>query len=578
MKNEITNTIILLAVLMVLASIVIIADAAVPEAIPATISDRATRLENLAPTLDARLTEKFASLIKASVPGPFLVGDWGFSRAKGSTVYLFIRNWQPGHSMQFPNSELPLVKGTGKALTGGKVSIEWAIGIQIFMDRAERDPVATVIEYEVEGNAEKMHKVSVPDWRDPALNADKDAIAAWRQLKFGLFIHWGPCSVAGEEIGWSRKGSKMGRIRYGGSGVNGTYQADPVYDNLYKQFSNENFDAEKWAAMAKAAGMKYMIPIMKHHDGFCMFGTATTDHNILSTPYGKDTAKELADACHKNGLKLGWYYSPRDWYDRDFGRESTHDKYCEMYLTHLKELCSNYGQIDMLWFDCLDSPQYLWKNTPEESVRLIRKLQPGIVINDRSGLRGDFDTPEGRIGGFDRERPWETCISITQGWSWHPNTTTCPLKTLIQQLVNTVGRDGNLLLNVPPKADGTFEPDKVARLKEMGVWLEKNGESIYGTRGGPFLPAKNFASTCKDHKIYLHLLNGRKEIAIPDLKEKVVSVKLLDGNPLAVVKRDGGNTIRLDDKNVNDTDTIVLVELAGASESIEPISALDPAK
>jgi len=330
--------------------------------------------------------------------------------------------------------------------------------------------------------------------------------------------------------------------------------------------------------MAKAAGMKYMIPIMKHHDGFCMFGTATTDHNILSTPYGKDTAKELADACHKNGLKLGWYYSPRDWYDRDFGRESTHDKYCEMYLTHLKELCSNYGQIDMLWFDCLDSPQYLWKNTPEESVRLIRKLQPGIVINDRSGLRGDFDTPEGRIGGFDRERPWETCISITQGWSWHPNTTTCPLKTLIQQLVNTVGRDGNLLLNVPPKADGTFEPDKVARLKEMGVWLEKNGESIYGTRGGPFLPAKNFASTCKDHKIYLHLLNGRKEIAIPDLKEKVVSVKLLDGNPLAVVKRDGGNTIRLDDKNVNDTDTIVLVELAGASESIEPISALDPAK
>jgi alpha-L-fucosidase len=152
------------------------------------------------------------------------------------------------------------------------------------------------------------------------------------------------------------------------------------------------------------------------------------------------------------------------------------------------------------------------------------------------------------------------------------------LKTLIQQLVNTVGRDGNLLLNVPPKADGTFEPDKVARLKEMGVWLEKNGESIYGTRGGPFLPAKNFASTCKDHKIYLHLLNGRKEIAIPDLKEKVVSVKLLDGNPLAVVKRDGGNTIRLDDKNVNDTDTIVLVELAGASESIEPISALDPAK
>ena len=193
-------------------------------------------------------------------------------------------------------------------------------------------------------------------------------------------------------------------------------------------------------------------------------------------------------------------------------------------------------------------------------------------------MAGDFDTPEGRIGAFDRERPWETCISITQGWSWHPNATATPLKKLVQQLVNTVGRDGNLLLNVPPKSDGTFEPDNVARLKEMGAWLEKNGESIYDTRGGPFMPAKDFVSTCKDHRIFLHLLNGRKEIALPDLKATIVSARLLDGGPLAVVKRDGGSILQLDDKNLNDIDTIIVVELDGASESIDPTSVLNPVK
>ena len=120
-----------------------------------------------------------AALVKDSAPGPFLPGDWGFSRAKGSQVYLFIHHWQPGHLMQFPNSELPIVERSAKALTGGNVSIEWATGIQVFMARAERNPDTTVIEYAVTGDAEKMHKVSVPDWRDPALNAVPAAMAAW---------------------------------------------------------------------------------------------------------------------------------------------------------------------------------------------------------------------------------------------------------------------------------------------------------------------------------------------------------------------------------------------------------------
>jgi len=228
--------------------------------------------------------------------------------------------------------------------------------------------------------------------------------------------------------------------------------------------------------------------------------------------------------------------------------------------------------VDILWFDCLDSPQYLWKNVPEESVRLVRKLQPGIMINDRCGLRGDFDTPEQRIGGFERERPWETCATIASGWSWRPNTKPKSLKQCIQLLVNTAGRDGNLLLNVAPKADGTFEPDQVARLKEISAWLKTNGQSIYGTRGGPFLPDKGFVSTCKGNTIYLHLLNGRTNLVLPELKAEVTSIRLLNGGPVTTEKKTGEQIIGIDKANIDKTDAIVVMTLSQSAESMEPKS------
>ena len=522
--------------------------------------------------LDAGWVDRFSPPIRDSVPGPFLPGYWGFSRARGNKVYLFIRNWQPGNVMQLPNGDLPIKQTTCRALTGGRVRLKWPLGTEIFMDRSERDPVTTVVEYQVEGNAERMHKVHVPDWRDPSLNASEESIAAWRKLKFGLFVHWGPCTVGGIGISWKRDGSKMGRLRKGGTGVNGAYKADSFYDNLYKEFRNENFDAEQWALTAKEAGMKYMVVITKHHDGFCMFDSKVMDYDIMSTPYGKDTAKQLADACHKHGIKLGWYYSPRDWYQRDFGQEATHHKYCELYLAQLRELCTNYGRIDILWFDCLDSPQYLWKTVPEESVRLIRKLQPDIVINDRSGLRGDFDTAENHVGPFERERPWESCMTIARGWSWRAsaNQNPKPLQYLIQQLVTTVGRDGNLLLGLGPKPDGTFEPKQVARLKEIGAWLKKNGESIYGTRGGPFISAKDFASSCKGNTIYLHLLNKRREVVLPEMKAEVESVSILNGGPIIPMHKDANHLIRIDDKLVDPIDTIIVITTNKSAESMKP--------
>jgi hypothetical protein len=519
--------------------------------------------------IDAGWAEEFAATVRNSAPGPYLPGSWGTSRASGDKVLLFIRSWQPGMTMQLPNPEWPIQDSTVKALTGGKVRLAWAIGLQLTMHPAERDPVATVIEYRVRGDATKSHGVAVPDWMDPSLNAPPESVSDWRQLKFGMFVHWGPCSILGREIGWGRNGSKMGRLRYGGAGVDGAYAADPVYDELFKKFTLSKFQAEDWAALAKAAGMQYMVPIMKHHDGFCLFGTKASEYTILATPYGKDAAGELADACHKAGLKIGWYYSPRDWYDRNFGRVSTHDEYCKTYFSHLTELCSKYGKIDVLWLDCLDSPQYIWKSTPEDSIRLIRKLQPGIMINDRGGLPGDFSTPEGRVGDFDRERPWESCISICSGWSWHPNAKIHPLKTVIQQLVNTVGRDGNLLLNVPPTADGDFEPEKVTRLKEIGAWLTRNGESIYATRGGPFLPNADFVSTCKGKRVYLHLLNQRSKVVLPSIKVQIRKARLLNGREVQMRKTDRGTVISLPAAAAGEIDRIIVLEFDKSTESMD---------
>ena len=516
--------------------------------------------------------EKHAELIVNSKPGPLLSGQWGFSRAKRDKVYLFIRNWQPGHLMQLPNTELAITKDSCRSLTGGKVKLKWAIGTEIFMDRSERDPVATVIEYTVEGDAEKLHKVSVPDWRDQELNAPGEAVKAWREMRFGLFVHWGPCSVAGTEIGWSRRGSKMGRLRYYGSGVNGVYKADPVYDNLYKQFNPINFDGDAWAKMAKDAGIKYIVMIIKHHDGFCMYDSKVTDYDIMATPYGKDITKELAAACHRQGLKLGFYYSPRDWYHTDFGREATQDKYNEFYLEQLRELATNYGKVDIFWYDCLDSPQYLWKDVPEQSTRMLRRLQPGIILNDRGGLRGDFDTPEQSIGAFERERPWETCATIGSGWSWNAKTSegTKSLRQCLHMLINTAGRDGNLLLNVAPRADGTFEPVQAKRLAGIGQWMKKYGHTIYGTRGGPILPSKGFVSTCKGDKVYLHLMNSQQSLLLPDLGCKVLSANCLNGGKAVLEMQEDCHKLTLEEAPEDEIDLIVELELDADTEAITP--------
>lgn len=265
------------------------------------------------------------------------------------------------------------------------------------------------------------------------LQASPDELKWFRDAKFGLFIHWGPVSISGKELSWGRDAERPHDIRDGKkpSDIPENYNPDDyisadIYDNLYKQFNPVNFDADEWVQIARDAGMNYIVFTTKHHDGFSNFFTKYSDYSIANTPFHRDIVKELADACHRSGMKLGFYYSPRDWHHPDYLTKD-HYRYLEFYHGQIEELCTNYGKVDILWFDSYAGAHDRWM--PRLLFRKIRNWQPGIIMNNRGAavlggynrapreLWGDFDTPEQRIGISQTDRPWESCITLV-GNQW----------------------------------------------------------------------------------------------------------------------------------------------------------------
>jgi alpha-L-fucosidase len=407
----------------------------------------------------------------------------------------------------------------------------------------------------------------------------------WREARFGLFVHWGPVSLKGTEIGWSRGGERRGY------GSHGTEVAVEVYDNLYKQFNPTSFNADTWVATAKAAGMKYLVFTSRHHDGFSEFDTQADDYKITSpdSPFRRDVVKELADACHRAGLRFGLYYSQPNWRHPDAFTDR-HTNYQAFLKTQVRELLTNYGQVDILWFDGLGKTAQDYDG--EALNTLARTLQPRILINDRDGLAEDFDTPEQEIGKFQYDRPWESCITICDQWAWKPNDQMKSPKQCLETLVRCAGGDGNLLFNVGPMPDGRIEPRQVERLKEMGEWLGKYGETIYGTRGGPWKPTSSIASTRKGNTIYLHLLgwNG-KTVNLPNIPRKVISSTALTDSTVRVQQAARKISIRIDSAMAHPPDhgaellrspqtrpanqplidTIVKLELDGSAMDLDPL-------
>jgi alpha-L-fucosidase len=396
------------------------------------------------------------------------------------------------------------------------------------------------------------------------------ALESWRANRFGLFIHWGPVSVQGTEIGWSRNGERRGYQQQYWKSV-----PVEVYDNLYKQFNPVAFDARQWVAIARAAGMKYIVFTTRHHDGFSMFDTKVSDYKITSplSPFRRDVVKELAEATHAAGLKFGVYYSQPDWHHPDAFVPERHARYLAYLKAQLRELLTNYGKVDILWFDGLRKSSADYDSA--ELNRMARELQLDILINNRNGdLPEDFDTPEQRVGSYKDDRPWESCITVCRQWSWKPGDDMKSLKDIVQSLVLSAGGDGNLLLNVGPMPDGRIEPRQVDRLKEVGAWLARNGQSIYETRGGPWKPTKGIASTRKGNTIYVHIL---REVAgpvhLPALPHRVRSASLLDGGqPVQFTQEEGKITLTLPSSGLDAVDPVVRLELDGSAMEISPIS------
>jgi len=402
---------------------------------------------------------------------------------------------------------------------------------------------------------------------EPSKTGD-DRMTWWREARFGLFVHWGPVSLKGTEIGWSRNGPRRGRKP--GNSDNGV--PVDVYDNLYKEFNPVRFDAKEWASIALEAGMKYMVFTTKHHDGFANFDSKLTDYKITSqdSPFGRDITKELAEAFREAGMGVGFYYSQPDWRHADY-RTETHDRYIRYFHGQVRELLCNYGKVDLIWFDGLGGSAKDWD--AENLFKMIKDLQPEIIINNRCGLEGDYDTPEQRIGSFKNNRPWETCMTICRQWAWKPDDNLKSIKECIQTLVRVVGGDGNFLLNVGPMPDGRIEQKQIKRLKEIGQWLRKYGDTIYGARGGPFKPASWGASTYKGNRVFVHLLDCPEgEISLPPISMKVLSATLLTGGKVSFIQTGDKISLFIPETDRNKIDTIAVLQLNGHAARITPVS------
>ena len=398
--------------------------------------------------------------------------------------------------------------------------------------------------------------------------------------RFGLFIHWGPVSLRGTEIGWSRDKQVS--------------KAD--YDSLYKEFNPVLFNADAWVKTAKDAGMKYLTITARHHDGFCLWPTKFTEYNIMNTPYKKDIVGALNEACKKQGIKFCIYYSVLDWYHPDYPIHSAYDskpdpksdmnRYIAFMKNQLKELITKYDPY-MLWFDGQwESP---WTDEMGKDLyAYLKKLKPNLITNNRLGkemaavqnklidvskMIGDYDTPEQAVGRMNMETPWESCFTICNQWAWKPNDQMKSLKECLTILSKAAGGNGNLLLNVGPMPDGRIEQRQITRLKEIGDWLKLNSEAIYNTLGGPYEPTNNYATTRKGNKIYLHVLKTDTSAitlkAIPG--RKVLKAGTMDGESVPVEKGDDTFKVMLPQSRSGKTEYVIVLELDGSAESIPVI-------
>jgi alpha-L-fucosidase len=359
------------------------------------------------------------------------------------------------------------------------------------------------------------------------------------------------------------------------------------YERLPAQFNPTAFDAREWVALAKAAGMKYITITSKHHDGFAMYDSKVSDWDIVQrTPYKRDVLRQLADECRKQGIKLFFYYSQLDWHHPDYfprgrtGRDADRpergdfNKYLDYMDAQLTELLTGYGPIAGIWFDgWWDRKDADWRL--DRTYALIHRLQPAALVGNnhhRAPFAGeDFqmfekDLPGQNSTGFSGDSvvgqlPLETCETINGAWGWNIGDRKWKsTQELVRYLARAAGLDANFLLNVGPQPNGKLQPEQVERLKQMGAWLKVNGESIYGTRGGPITPRPWGVTTRKDKTVYLHVFDWTDpQLVIPAVGAVKQARALKGGAAVKVQEAPGGLLVELPPRDPYDT--VVALEL-----------------
>lgn len=403
----------------------------------------------------------------------------------------------------------------------------------------------------------------------------------FQDAKFGMFIHWGVYSILAKGE-WVMNNDKM---------------TIEEYEKLYPQFNPVRFNADEWCRIARDAGMKYITITSKHHDGFCMYDSKLTDYDIMNTPFGRDVMAELKKACDKYGLKLFFYYSQLDWHHPDYyprgrtgqasGRPDWGDwnRYLDYHFGQVRELCTNYGDIGGIWFDgWWDRPGADWKLN--ELYSMIHELQPGALIGNNHHQKPnpgenfqnfEQDLPGQNTAGFNEadvsHLPLEMCMTMNHSWGYNQNDHNFKsTEEIIHYLVNAAGLNANLLLNVGPTSLGEIQPEAVERLRQVGQWLDKNGKTIYGTRGGPIGKADWGTSTIDGETLYLHVFSSPGGmITIPNITGYVIkSAHPYHGasKRLRIINGGESGAVFVPDDLLEPVDTIIQVNLCKSNRAL----------
>jgi alpha-L-fucosidase len=401
---------------------------------------------------------------------------------------------------------------------------------------------------------EDMSNPAFAEWKKEYGPTHDERMQWWRDARFGMFIHWGVYSVpAGVWDGTNVTRSGAEWIMNRGRISMADYQKFPA------QFNPVKFNADEWVKIAQDAGMKYIVITAKHHDGFAMFHSQASAFNIYdATPFKRDPLKELADACAKAGIKLGFYYSQaQDWNHPggaaagghwDPAQDGDMDKFIETVdIPQVKELLSNYGKVAVIWWD---TPVGM---TPERAQKLLPllKMQPDIISNNRldnKKITGDYGTPENKIPTNALAMDWETCMTMNHTWGFRTSDHEWKsTETLVRNLVDIASKGGNFLLNVGPTSEGLIPAPSVERLNEVGAWMKVNGIAIYGTSKSPMKSQPAWGRvTQKGDTLYLHVFDWPADgkISVAGLKNKINSATLLaTGAKLKTASNAAGVTV-----------------------------------